>query len=172
MKRYLLAAAVGFSLTAPAMGADICTAVNRQGHQLRAVTALEVNPVTGGAAICSHGGGCVPAGSVQALTYRLTNCTFDFSQPHRLDADTLTYSAVVNRSANPPEALKMDDVEDRLIELGFCSACAGNLAYRYVKTPQSYCARLVRQTLEGNPTTLAMLEDASCEGNIPGRVPH
>jgi hypothetical protein len=47
--------------------------------------------------------------------------------------------------------LRLDDLDNKFLEMGVCSACAGNVAMFYVKKPTSPCARLAKQALEGNP---------------------
>lgn len=155
-----------------AQAADVCEAkallavpavedpsfILKPGEIDRAVTQYRVNKKTGNGVFCSHGGLCYPAHiivngrEVEAL--RLTNCKIGARDPYE-DPDDVFYSLDVIRSAVPPVRLKMDDVDNRLLEMGLCSACAGNAAYIYLTKPKSKCGRLVREALEGNQDALA-----------------
>jgi hypothetical protein len=66
----------------------------------------------------------------------------------------------------PPAALRIEDIGNKLLDLGMCSACAGNAACFYVEKPASRTARLVRQALEGNPLAIKKLteSDSIAEG--------
>ena len=161
---------------APARAADICeavalrdiaalespTSILRRGERDEAVTQYRVNKKTGEASFCSHGGSCYPASvtengrKVEAL--RLTNCKVGTRDPYD-DPDEVFYQLDVIRPLVDPVRLRVDDVDNRLLELGLCSACASNVAYFYVHSPASRCARLAGQALEGNPQALATLRD-------------
>jgi hypothetical protein len=88
----------------------------------------------------------------------LTNCKVG-SRDAFDDPDEVFYSIDVIRSKIPPARLRLDDVDNRLLELGLCSACASNVAYLYVNQPASRCAKLAKQALEGNPQALAALQE-------------
>ena len=64
---------------------------------------------------------------------------------------TATYELVLLRSRIAPSKLRQNDVESQLLQLGMCNSCAGNAASFYIKKPNSRCAKLVKQALEGNP---------------------
>ncbi|MCI4680595.1 hypothetical protein K9U39_18015 [Rhodoblastus acidophilus] len=160
----------------PAFAADICEAIVlrdvpaveepssilRRGEHDTAITQYRVNKKTGMGSFCSHGGYCYPTDvlvdgqKVEAL--RLTNCKVgkkdDFDDP-----DDVFYRVDVLRSKVSPRELRVDDVDNRLLEMGLCSACAGNAAHYYVEMPNSKCGRLVKATLEGNPAALRTLKD-------------
>jgi hypothetical protein len=55
--------------------------------------------------------------------------------------------------------LKYDDLDNKLLEMGLCSARADNVAQYYIKQPNSQCATLARAALEGNPEALLKLQD-------------
>jgi hypothetical protein len=74
------------------------------------------------------------------------------------DPEEVFYSVDVIRSKIAPAQLRIDDLDNRLLELGLCSACAGNVAYLYVNKPASRCAKLAGQALEGNPAALTALK--------------
>jgi hypothetical protein len=136
------------------------TSVLKKGELDTAITQYRVNKKTGEGSFCSHGGYCYPSRvmengiSVEAL--KLTNCQIgkrdDFDDP-----DDIFYAVDVVRSKLSPMELKRDDVDNRLLDLGLCSACASNAAQHYVLEPQSQCARLVKEVLEGNPQALETL---------------
>jgi hypothetical protein len=102
---------------------------------------------------CSHGGYCYPTHvrvngeKVEAL--RLVNC--EIGERYEEDKDEVYYSIHVVRSKNTAADLRLDDLDNKFMEMGLCSACAGNVAMVYVKKPTSPCARLAKQALEGNP---------------------
>lgn len=126
---------------------------HKQGDVVDAITQYNVNKKTGVTSFCSHGGGCYPA---EAL--RLTNCTIDKSKSFE-DDDETSYGLDLIRSKVPPDKLRQNDVELRLLDLGLCNACADNAAAFYVKMPASRCAKLVLGALEGNPVAIANLKD-------------
>ncbi len=126
----------------------------KRGETIDAITQYNVNMKTGATSFCSHGGGCYPA---EAL--HLTNCKVDKSKPSYEDNEELSYSLKVIRSKVPPNILRQNDVELKLLDLGMCNACADNAAAFYVKMPASRCAELVRRALEGNPIAIKKLLD-------------
>lgn len=157
-----------------ALAADICKAIAltdvacdasgcalKKGEIDEAVTQYWINKKTGDAVFCSHGGGCYPryltvnGKKVEAL--RLTNCKIGARYDE--DEEYTYYSVDVDRSKVPPQELRVDEVDNRLLELGLCSACAGTAAYLYVNRPDSHCAAVVRQVLEGNPVSLKNLQE-------------
>src|SRR6516225_2450600 len=117
------------------------------------VTQYRVNKQTGMTTFCSHGGYCYPTHvrvngqKVEAL--RLVNCKI--GSPNYEDKDDVYYFVDVVRSKNTAAELRLDDLDNKFLEMGLCSACAGNVAMFYVKRPTSPCARLAKQALEGNP---------------------
>jgi hypothetical protein len=126
----------------------------KQGQTIDAITQYNVDRKTGAASLCSHGGGCYPADAL-----RLTNCSINKSKPQYVDDNEVSYSLELIRSKVSPAKLRQNDVELKLLDIGMCSACADNAAAFYVKMPNSRCATLVRQALEGEPTAIAKLND-------------
>jgi hypothetical protein len=126
-----------------------------------AVTQYRVNKQTGMTTFCSHGGYCYPTHvrvngqKMEAL--RLINCTI--GSRNYEDKDEVSYSVHVVRSKNTPADLRLDDLNNKFLELGLCSGCAGNVAMFYVKKPTSPCARLAKQALEGNPIATDKVRD-------------
>lgn len=180
MNRVLNCALLGAAMISAgsARAADVCEAVAlhdvpavenpssilRRGALDTAVTGYHVNRETGERTFCSHGGYCYPA---EAL--RLTNCKVG-AHYETYDNETI-YDVDVIRSAVSPRRLKIDDVDNRMLELGLCSACAGNAAYFYVNRPASKCARIVREALENNPNANAALKEEDydlAEGKCAG----
>jgi hypothetical protein len=84
---------------------------------------------------------------VEAL--RLVNCKV--GKRYEEDKDEVYYSVDVVRSKNTAADLRLDDLDNKFLEMGLCSACADNVAMFYVKKPTSPCGRLAKQALEGNP---------------------
>lgn len=168
-------AAVILACAGQSRAADICEAVAlhdvpaignpaavlKRGGRDRAVTQYRVNKKTGMTSFCSHGGSCYPTSVVEnghkVEALKLTNCKIGARDPFD-DPDEIFYSVDVIRSKIPPKQLKIDDVDNRLLDLGLCSACAGNAAYIYVNKPASRCAKLVRGALAGNPGALDSLK--------------
>lgn len=152
-------------LSSSANAADICKAV-----AIRDVAAIEdpasiipqggydtaitrVRKSDGFPSFCSHGGYCYPAASL-----KLMNCRVGPKSSYN-DNETDYYSVDVIRSKVSGQALRRDDLDNRLLEMGLCSACAGNAAHLYITRPKSACAQTVRQALEGNPTAARKLQD-------------
>ncbi|WP_156927633.1 hypothetical protein [Bradyrhizobium sp. Tv2a-2] len=174
MKRAILSFVLLLLMPLAALAADACKAVAlhdvpaledpasvlKTGELDTAVTQYRVNKKTGEASFCSHGGYCYPTHlredgePVEVL--KLVNCQIgkqdDFDDP-----EDVYYDLDVIRSKLSPVELKRDDVDNRLLELGLCSACASSAARLYVSKPHSSCARLVRETLEGNSDALKIL---------------
>jgi len=165
-------ATISLSL-APAYGADLCKAIAlrdvaaieapdtmiAKGQYQDSVTEYTVNKHTGTTAFCSHGGYCYPTrvsvDGRKVETLRLTNCKIgrQFDQ----DENEIRYAVDVVRQKNTAGALRIDDLDNRFLEMGLCSACAGTAAELYVKHPNSRCAHLAREALEGNPVATETL---------------
>jgi hypothetical protein len=75
------------------------------------------------------------------------------------DPDDTDYAIDVVASKVPPALLRYDDLDNRLLSIGLCSACASNAAHEYLTHPHSKCANLVRLTLEGNPDATGSLSN-------------
>lgn len=88
---------------------------------------------------------------------RLLNCKV--GKPIFEDKNEIAFSVDVDRSKNTAEDLQREDLDNRFLEMGLCSACAGNVAQFYIKQPHSRCAILARRALEGNPEAAAELRD-------------
>jgi hypothetical protein len=179
MRKYLLATVAALAIvgSGSARAADICKAVAlhdvpavgnpswilKRGAFDTAITGYHVNRQTGERTFCSHGGSCYPTESL-----RLTNCKVG-AHYETYDNEDI-YDVDVIRSAVSPRQLKMDDVDNRMLELGLCSACAGNAAYFYVNRPASNCARIIREALENNPNAIRALKenDGLASGNCAG----
>jgi hypothetical protein len=126
-----------------------------------AVTQYRVNKQTGMTTLCSHGGYCYPTHvrvngqKVEAL--RLINCKI--GERNYEDKEEIFYTVDVVRSKNSSGTLRLDDLDNKFLEMGLCSACAGNVAMFYVKKPSSPCAQLAKQALEGNPVATDKLRN-------------
>lgn len=175
-------------IDAPAHAADICNAVAlmdipetitgyglKKGEIDDAVTQYNVDK-NGEGQFCSHGGGCYPrylikdGKKVEAL--RLTNCKIGAAEPAIAglsDDGTVTYDIEVDRSKNSAAALKADDVDNALLNLGMCSACAGNAAYLYIHSPASECGSKVADALAGDKSAIAALQNDPdyCQVSLP-----
>jgi hypothetical protein len=132
-----------------------------RGSYDEAVTQYRVNRQTGMTTFCSHGGFCYPTHvrvngqKVEAL--RLINCKI--GERNYEDKEEIFYAIDVARSKNSSGALRLDDLDNKFLEMGLCSACAGNVAMFYVKKPSSPCAQLAKQALEGNPVATDKLRN-------------
>ena len=163
------------SLT-PVFAADICEAVAlrdvpakedpssilKRGEIDGAITQYRVNKKTGESVFCSHGGYCypthVPENGHQVEALHLTNCKVGARDTYD-DPDDVFYAVDVIRTAVSPEMLKIDDLDNRLLQIGLCSACAAEAAHLYVTRPASQCAGVVKQALEGNPDAVEALNN-------------
>ena len=123
------------------------------GQIIDAITQYNVNKKTGAASLCSHGGGCY-----QASALRLINCKINNRVAYE-DSNETSYGLDLIRSKASPSVLRQNDVELKLLSMGMCAACADNAAAFYVKMPNSRCATLVRQALEGEPRATATLRN-------------
>ena len=161
-----------------ASAADICRAIALRdvaamesadsviprGSYDEAITQYRVNKRTGVSVFCSHGGYCYPTHvringqKVEAL--RLVNC--QIGRKNYEDAEENFYSVEVDRAKNSPSVLRRDDINNRLLEIGLCSACADNVAQWYVTQPASQCAQLALKALEGAPTATEVLRGFPC----------
>jgi hypothetical protein len=170
-----LASLLALAAATPSYAADICEAIAlhdapaiddpatvlKKGERDTAVTQYRVNKKTGETSICSHGGACFPlyvtdnGQKVEAL--RLTNCKVGAKDPFD-DPDETLYNLDVIRAKVPAAELRIDDVDNKLLDMGLCSACASNVAYLYVKKPGSRCAKLTARALEGDPDAVKLLK--------------
>ena len=98
-----------------------------------------------GSDLCQHGGWCV-----KRKDLKLLDCDYHLN-PIRTKAD--------------PTNVRHSDIEDTLLSMGLCSACADNAAAWYIRRPSSSTAKLVRSALEGNPIAKRKLQ--SGWDNIP-----
>jgi len=176
MKCFALAATALVFGVASSQAADICEAVAlrnvhavedptsmlKQGAHVTAVSQYVVDKKTGAKSFCSHGGYCYPVyvtvNGQQVEALQLTNCAIDKSSPYNSD-DEIIYSVVVIPSLVSAATLKYDDLDNRLLGMGLCSACASNAADLYIDKPNSACGQLVKRALEGNPAAEKKLTD-------------
>lgn len=170
----VLAAAL---LSVNARAADICAAVAlrdvpaiedsssilKKGQLDTAITEYRVNKRTGETSFCSHGGYCYPiriqVGGDLLEALRLTNCRVADNLPAFDEGTYLVYEVEPIRTKIPPALLRYDDLDNRLLAMGLCSACADNIAQYYLKQPNSQCAKLARSALEGNPEAAQALQE-------------
>jgi hypothetical protein len=124
-----------------------------RGDYDTAITQYRVDKFYGTTSFCSHGGYCYPTHvrlrgqTIEAL--RLLYCKI--GRPVSEDKNEVIYSVEVDRSKNSPQGLRREDLDNRLLEMGLCSACTGNVVEFYIKQPHSSCANLTRRALEGDP---------------------
>ena len=154
-------------VASPAFSADICKAVAshdvpaveapdsvlRKGEIDTAITQYRIDKKTKLASFCSHGGYCYPAAGLKLL-----NCKIGAKDDYD-DPDETFYSVDVIRSKVPAAQLRYEDLDNRLLSMGLCSACASIAADTYLKRPASACGRTVRSALEGNPGATKALSD-------------
>ena len=129
------------------------------GETHDSVTQYNVSKKTGAGTFCTHGGYCYPrfvsiAGkTTEAL--QLQNCRIGRKASE--DADETSYRVDLDRSKVSKADLTYNDVTNTLLNMGLCSACAGNAAQHYVQRPASECGRLVKSALEGDPASKVQL---------------
>lgn len=144
----------------PALGAP--DSVIKRGDYDTAITQYNVDRKTGETSFCSHGGSCYPTHvmedgkKVEAL--RLTNCKIGRRDPF-YDPEEITYGLEVVRSSVSETELKIDDLENKLIDMDLCNACASNVATLYFNRPTSQCAQLTKRALGGDKSALRQLKD-------------
>jgi len=92
-----------------------------------------------GADLCQHGGYCV-----KRRDFRLVDCDAHLNP--------------IRTKANPAN-VRHSDIEDTLLAMGLCSACADNAAAWYIRRPSSPTGKLVKAALEGNPLAKRKLQD-------------
>jgi hypothetical protein len=174
--RGLLCTAILLAGVHRADAADICTAIAvrdvpaledstsviKKGGLDDSITEYRVNKRTGQTSFCSHGGYCYPTriqvGGDLLETLRLTNCRVVEKQPAFTDDEFLVYEVEPIRTKVSPALLRYDDLDNRFLQLGLCSACADNVTQFYMNQPASRCASLARAALEGNPDALRTLQ--------------
>jgi hypothetical protein len=168
-------ATMSLLLGAPASAADICMAIAlrdvpaieapdsilKHGEYDRAITQYRVNKKTGLTSFCSHGGYCYPThiveNGVKVEALHLTNCKIG-KRDDWDDPDEIFYNMDVLKSGLTDTDLKIDELDNKLLDLGLCSACAANVAHLYVHEPQSRCAALTRSALGGDAQALETLK--------------
>lgn len=133
--------------------------VFRKGETMDAITQYNVEKATGETSFCAHGGSCCPTHvtlngkKVEAL--KLLNCTIGSVAWE--DEDTISRSVNVDRENNSAADLRRYDLENKLLEMGLCTACADNVATYFMTKPDSHCARLARKALQGNTNAVQQL---------------
>ncbi len=136
--RHIIAATILFGLITPSHAEYWCKAValrNTQYNESPETKIRKGQVVTFssdyGVDLCQHGGYCA-----KRRDFRLLDCDAHL-KPIRSKAD--------------PASVRHSDIEDTLLKMGLCSACADNAAAWYTRRPNSPTGRLVRSALEGNP---------------------
>jgi hypothetical protein len=152
-------------------GSDLCKAVAlarapvdgdpsqalQPGEVDDAVTQYQVDKRTGQGSFCSHGGSCYLRYVQGKEVLRLQNCKI--GKKFGEFGDVELYAIVLDRSKNSAEDLQYNDVDNSLLRIGMCSACASNAALYYLRKPQSQCGLLVKSALEGNPQAQQALNE-------------
>jgi hypothetical protein len=100
-----------------------------------------------GADLCQHGGYCV-----KRRDFRLLDCDVNLRP--------------IRTQGNAEEA-RYSDIEDTLVSMGLCNACAGNAAAWYTHLALSPTGRLVKAALEGNPLARQKLQEGDNIPNYP-----
>lgn len=159
--------------------ADASGGVLKRGEIDEAVTQYQVDKKTGEGVFCSHGGYCYPryltrnGRRVEAL--RLTNCKIGAAVPSSpgIDDNSVIYDIDVDRSKNSASALKKDDVDNALLNIGMCNACADNAADFYIRHPGSQCGAKVARALAGDKEAIIELRSNPdyCNQSAPIAAP-
>lgn len=127
------------------------------------VTQYNIDKYTGLVQICGHGSGCYQGSIIihkkHIPTIKILNCKV--TSLYTEDEQFKYYGVEVDRSKNSKRDLRLDDIDNRLLDLGLCSACAGNYASEYVNHPNSRKSKLVKSALEGNPNAIDHLNNDS-----------
>lgn len=171
-------AVLGVSLfSGGAQAADICAAlalrdvpaiedsgaILKKGQLDTGITQYRVDKRSGETSFCSHGGYCYPirirVGEDILEALKLTNCQVADNRPPFDDGEYLDYEVEPIRTKIAPALLRYDDLDNKLLAMGLCSACADNVAQYYLKQPNSRCAKVARSALEGNPEATQALLD-------------
>jgi hypothetical protein len=151
MQKYLLATCATLLLASnasvmPAYAEYWCKAValrdthyNESPETLIRKGQVESFTTDDGADLCQHGGYCV-----KRHDFRLIDC----------DA----HLRPMRTKANAGE-VRYSDIDDTLLSIGLCSACAGNAAAWYIGRPSSPTGMLVKAALEGNPLAKQKLQE-------------
>ena len=171
----LVAAAALFGATG-AEAADICKAVAlrdvaaivnpssilAKGEYDTAVTQYRVETATGNDSRCSRDGYCYPVhvtiGGKRLEALSLTNCK-PGAKAYATEDGMRMYEVEVIRSAVSARDLRYDDLDNKLLSMELCSACASNVATTYFDKPTSRCAAVTRKALEGDPAALDTLQN-------------
>lgn len=191
LRLFLALAAVFCFLVGGARADDICEATAlrdvpaigvansfiRKGGKDEAITQFRVNLRTGRTSYCSHGGYCYPThvqiGDDLLLALKMTNCKSSTKAygPDASEPDEIVYEVEVIRSRVPRDQMRREDVKNRLLNMGLCSACADNVAQFYTVQPRSQCGELARSALEGNPESVHVLQEGPsfCTWHYPDR---
>ncbi len=126
------------------------SSVIHKGERMESIS--QYNEKDGVSVFCAHGGYCFPryvsvkGKKVEVL--RLINCKIG---KKRSDGDGgYSYELIPDRTKMSPKESLFNDIEDILLDMGLCSACADNAARYYIEKPSSACATLVRAALGGN----------------------
>jgi hypothetical protein len=172
----LVLTACGAFAATPSLSADICEAVAlrdvpaignpqailKAGERDTAVTQYRVNKKTGETSFCSHGGSCYPITIVEngakLVALRLANCKIGARDPFE-DPDEILYNVEPLAAKYPPKALRIDDLDNKFLAMGLCSACASSVADLVVNQPTSRCADVGRRALLGNADAVKALKE-------------
>lgn len=142
---------------------DNPSSIIKRGEHDTAITQYRVWKETGVKSFCSHGGYCYPAYATvngeEVESLHLTNCEIDKSSHSRYEDEwAIMYGLVPILSKIPADTLKRVNFENRLRDMGLCSACAGNVAQWYTQRPTSRCGMLAKHALEGDPDAVKELQ--------------
>jgi hypothetical protein len=144
MKRLLVAILI-YAFVTPSYAEYWCKALAlRDTHYNESTDTLirkgqvEAFTTDNGPDLCQHGGYCV-----KRRDFRLLDCDVHLN-PIRTKANT--------------EDVRYSDIENTLVEMGLCNACAGNAASWYIYRPSSPTGQLVKAALEGNPLAKQKLQ--------------
>jgi hypothetical protein len=137
-------------------------AILKAGDHVAALTQYRVNKKNGETSFCSNGGICYPITVIDSgrkvVALRLTNCKIGARNPTE-DPDNILYNIETMRAKVPPKTLRIDDLDNKFLEMGLCSACASNIADLVVNQPSSRCADLGRRALAGAADAIKTLKE-------------
>jgi hypothetical protein len=139
--------------------------LHRTGQRLNDVTAYRINRRTFADEFCEHHGDCFPVHIVEAhrrvQTLKLLNCEINKSD-RSIGARYVVYGTELARTSLTPVEIRIRNLRDRLLSLGFCGRCSNELATEFIRRPQSQCSTLIGDALKGQQRAFYDLNRGGC----------
>jgi hypothetical protein len=139
--------------------------LRKTGQRLNDVTAYRINRRTFADEFCEHHGDCFPIHIVEAhrrvQTLKLLNCEINKSD-RSIGARYVVFGTELVRTSLSPVQLRIRNLRDRLLSLGFCGRCSNELATEFIRRPQSQCSTLIGDALKGQQSAFYDLNRGGC----------